>query len=377
MKVLIIGTAGRYGAQLSLFYLCKELQDKGVTVQVVLPKKGDTDKLYSNEGIKCYIIRNGLAWGAKTFNLKECAKKKLKLLVNMIAEYKLSKIIEKENFDIVHLNSIGVSVGVKSAIKYNKKMVWHIREFVDEDLNRKLYDENLTYALVKNADAVIAISKAVMDKYTPLLCGADMRVIYNGIDSNPYVGVQRKILANDIVRIVVPGRICYEKGQFILVEAMNLLVKHRRCVYVDFCGDGNGDDSEYLRIRNMVEKANISDLISFSGYCKNMKYKYQEADICVVPSKMEAFGRVTVEAMMAGCLVIGTNSGGTKELLADGKGLLFEFENSVELAEKIEWTMENRDLARHIAETGRRTSIHDYSAEKNAENIYNLYKELS
>ncbi len=41
-------------------------------------------------------------------------------------------------------------------------------------------------------------------------------------------------------------------------------------------------------------------------------------------SENEGLGRVSIEAMFYGCLVIGRNSGGTKDFVFDGKtGLLF------------------------------------------------------
>jgi glycosyltransferase involved in cell wall biosynthesis len=62
------------------------------------------------------------------------------------------------------------------------------------------------------------------------------------------------------------------------------------------------------------------------------------ADVVLICSRWEAFGRATVEAMLAGKPIIATaNSGGTAELLHDGEtGLLYEAGNHVELADRIQ-----------------------------------------
>ena len=53
-------------------------------------------------------------------------------------------------------------------------------------------------------------------------------------------------------------------------------------------------------------------------------------DIALVASCSEAFGRVTVEAMLAGMLVIGADVAGTSELICDGvNGILYEDDNQI------------------------------------------------
>lgn len=377
MKVLFIGTAGKYGAQLSLGYLCKILKDKGIDVEVVLPERGNTEKIFSENKIKYYVIKNGLMWTGKYGPFKRNFIKFGKFFVNYIAENQIRFIIKKDNIDIVHINSIGVGVGAKSAIKEQRKLVWHIREFVEEDLNRKLYDESRTYDYLNKADAVIAISRAVYDKYKANITNPNFHVIYNGIEPLVYSCADRTILNENIkVKIIVPGRICYEKGQACVVDALEYLRDMYGEILIDFCGDGNGNNRELAILQNRVRQNRWEKIVSFSGYSSCMELKYQEADICIVPSKMEAFGRVTVEAMMAGCLLVGSNTGGTQELLADGRGLLFDFGDGEQLAKQIRWAMENRARARKIAQDAKIYALREYSARKNADDIARVYEKL-
>ena len=97
----------------------------------------------------------------------------------------------------------------------------------------------------------------------------------------------------------------------------------------------------------------------------------------LVCSKYEAFGRVTVEAMMAGCLVIGANSGGTIELIEDGStGVLFESGDYVDLVNKMIYVIENKNNAKKIAKNGRNVALQRFTALINASNIRNLYLDI-
>ena len=95
---------------------------------------------------------------------------------------------------------------------------------------------------------------------------------------------------------------------------------------------------------------------------------WQEADVALMCSRAEAFGRVTVEAMKASLPVCGTDSGGTPEIVIDGvNGLLFEPGSSASLASalvRLEADENFREtLARGAARTGTTYSMDRFSDE--------------
>ena len=47
------------------------------------------------------------------------------------------------------------------------------------------------------------------------------------------------------------------------------------------------------------------------------------AKALIVSSKFEGFGRMTAEAILSGCVVIGRNTGGTKEIISQTGGYMF------------------------------------------------------
>lgn len=86
----------------------------------------------------------------------------------------------------------------------------------------------------------------------------------------------------------------------------------------------------------MSEK--INSQVKFFGLLRDMNALRREMDIGVVVSKSEAFGRVTIEGMLSGMIMIGANIGGTAELIKDKiTGYLYSHDSVDELAELIEY----------------------------------------
>ena len=111
--------------------------------------------------------------------------------------------------------------------------------------------------------------------------------------------------------------------------------------------------------------------------CVNTDEYYKKSDVMIMASECEAFGRTTVEAMQSGCLVIGSDSGATPDILNHGKaGILFKPRDSVDLKNKMIYVMKNKSICRKIAKDGQNRAIRKYTARENAKQIYEVYKSI-
>lgn len=373
MKVLLISSANKYGAPLAMLELCECLKNKNIEMTVILSKKGKLKKKLENIGIKCYVI----PFGHNSFNpenskIKIALLKIVKNLLKYIADCRIDMILKNEKYDIVHLNSTVVNVGYNPAKKNCVKIVYHLREFVEEDFRRKLYDQKKSYNEIANADAVIAISKSVKKKFSNFIPEEKIQVIYDGVKLDKYLKIQRPILCKKQVEIVMIGQMVKGKGH---IDLLNALGKHsdlRSKVHVCFIGDG----PEYIRLKRKTIEYNIESIVEFRGFCQNVEEILKDADILVMASRMEAFGRVTIEAMAANVLVIGASSGCTTELLAGDKGLLYQVGNYDDLYNKILLAINEKDKMRLITNSARQYAANCYEEQINANNIYNLYFKL-
>ncbi|MFA9558194.1 glycosyltransferase [Evansella sp. AB-rgal1] len=86
---------------------------------------------------------------------------------------KLLLFTMRSNADVVYTNSmkahfVGLLVGKLSF----KKVIWHVRDILDDGLNKKLF-----VALSHRVDQIICISKAVSKQFT----SEKVEVVYNGM----------------------------------------------------------------------------------------------------------------------------------------------------------------------------------------------------
>jgi glycosyltransferase involved in cell wall biosynthesis len=111
---------------------------------------------------------------------------------------------------------------------------------------------------------------------------------------------------------------------------------------------------------------------------EQMPQVFAEHDVLVFPSIWpEPLARVVQEAMACGLVVIGTTTGGTPELLQDGKnGLTFPAEDARQLATKIELVVKDRDLRARLAAAARQTIEQRFTLGHMVDQIEGIFAQL-
>lgn len=289
--------------------------------------------------------------------------------VNRKTAKKVAAYAIREKIDIIHSNTSVINIGGLISRYSGIRHVWHIREFADLDYHMfPLISKSRYYSFMNRyTDRFICVSNAVAEHYS-LLDGKKKTVIYNGIDPNA-IAVREKRREEEQVRILISGTVTPAKGQDEAVQACAELFSQ-------------GIDRFELLIAGAgkfyfdIPEA-IKDRVKLLGYVDQIGLLLGTVDIQLVCSRAEAFGRVTAEAMMAGIPVIGSNTGGTPELIQDGvTGFLFEKGNSRELAEKIKLLMEDDDRRERMGKAAREYARRHFTIERCADEIEGLYKSL-
>lgn len=370
------------GAFQSMARLCKILQDEmGYEILVLLRTKGNGVKLLDEYGIKYYTIKS-YNWIVpdhpttlfrKTELVIRTITKPLAIMWNKIAIKKITELIKREKVDIVHLNTTYIYVPAIAAINSKTPFVWHLREFLEEDQHKRIWNRKKGYGLIGKANAVVTISDSLYEKYHSRLIDANLVRIYNGIDKDYYYKQDHELFTNSTISIVMVGTINTSKGQAQAIQACESIYnKGIQNFDLTFVGEIN----RYAKsLQNMVDKAGLNNNIHFVGLKRDTAEYYKKSDIALVCSRFEAFGRVTVEAMMGGCLVIGANSGGTIELINDKvTGLLYKSGDADDLCKKLEYVITHLDEMKTIAQNGQAYMIENMTARKNATRIHELYQ---
>lgn len=180
---------------------------------------------------------------------------------------------------------------------------------------------------------------------------------------------------DNIKEIVYVGRLHSSKGINTLIQAFSDSLKIHKDIKLTIAGEGE----EHQNLIALTEKLNISENVSFTGRLskKEVLELMARAYFVVVPSIVEAFGYVTIEAMSVKTAVIGSNSTGIAEIIRDGiDGLLFEPKNSKELGEKMIKLLNDENLNKKLSIQGYQRFLEKFEYQKAVERDFLFFVNL-
>lgn len=126
----------------------------------------------------------------------------------------------------------------------------------------------------------------------------------------------------EVLAAVLLGTLSTEKGQFDLVSTARHLLVTGTPVQIDLYGDAHPDD--LARLNRMIRDTGVSSVLRHRGQTSDPLGILAGADVSLVCSRNEAYGRVTIESILVGTPVIGYDLGGTREILQSGGGVLVD-----------------------------------------------------
>jgi D-inositol-3-phosphate glycosyltransferase len=154
------------------------------------------------------------------------------------------------------------------------------------------------------------------------------------------------------------------------------------CVLIgDDSGDGarSGDGGERRRLEGLVASAGISDRVRFLGAIPHTALApyYALADVCVVPSRVETFGLVALEAQAQGTPVVAARVGGLPEVVADGEtGHLIDGHDPSDYAAAIAALLHDDATRRRMGDAARRRAA-TFSWDRMVDRILSIYNRVS
>jgi len=262
--------------------------------------------------------------------------------------YKIASFFKKNKYDMIHswhwssdfseplaAKIAGIPfVYTKKAMSWGNK-AWKIRSWMS------------TKILVLNSDMIPMFFEKLKEK---------TKLIYLGVDINLYP-VQSK---TDIT----PQGLEFKKTDFVIVTVANLVPIKGVEYLIDAVTQLNKSNVKLLIIGNnkneygnaLIRKTTNKN-IHFIDKQLDVRPYHAIADVFVIPTKTrwEGLPVAPLEAMSSGCIVLGSNVAGVKEVLHDFQDCLFEAKNSKAIVDKIEMIQnmtsdEKNQLARQMRE---------------------------
>ncbi len=364
-----------YGANRSMLQLMLELREKGVEPTVMLPYDIDesgrslVDEL--NEHSISYIKANVTI--VKSVNWKKVVVKYIYSLLQLKDAY---KALGGSKFDLIHSNSSTFVTGAYLSKKLRLPHVWHLREFGDLDYDLKTpFGKWYQRVIYGGQNTFVAISKKIEAHYRPYVGRQNIRMIYNGV--KPFRTIKGKQHSDAITRLCIVGLLQESKRQIDVLYAANELVNSRKVKDFKIFIIGDGDSVYEEKLSEYIKNNKLTDYVIMTGRKDNIPEILQKMDVGIIASSAEAFGRVTVEYMMAGLAVVASDGGACGEIIDnDITGLLYTSGDYVALADKMQTLIQDREKRYVLAKHGQSKAEQSFSSVSNGNSIYDLYREL-
>jgi glycosyltransferase involved in cell wall biosynthesis len=127
----------------------------------------------------------------------------------------------------------------------------------------------------------------------------------------------------------------------------------------------------------LVKDLALEELVHFSPFIEDTPQAFGALDVFVMASLSEPFGMVTIEAMATGLTVIGTDAGGTSEILDYGAaGMLVPPCDERALADALKKAFGNQDLMTTLGQAGQERAQARYSQDVQMRLLKELIEEL-
>ena len=251
---------------------------------------------------------------------------------------KLQKYILSNNIQVLHCNGINAML-MAVFMKCSKRIsVIHGDTKADHKGMGILKEKVLPWLeikLINRFDACVAVSNSLRNLL--ISRGGDPRkitVVYNGISFLEYeVFAKRK---ENSLKICCVGNLLPVKNQIIVLKALKTIQADAENIGLDIVTDiyGTGE------CKNLLEKYILDNQLAkvqLMGFDENVRKKLNQYNLFVQPSKYESFGIAIIEALNAGCYVVGSNIGGIKEIrdTVPDRFCLFDVDDYQELAKII------------------------------------------
>ncbi len=293
----------------------------------------------------------------------------------------IEQIIKKTKPDIVMTNSIVCPWAAIAARNQYKPHVWFVREYGDLDHGRifELGREKTMSDVDSMSNLVVTISKSLESHLIKYMPGKKVTVLYNPFKIDDIIKKSKSPAPNPFKRksslkLVIAGNLAPSKGQLEAVKAVGRLVKNGHDV--ELCAVGKEGEPDFNNQMDAVIKENkLENRIHLVGFQDNLLAYVKFADLGIMASRKEGFGRVTFEYLVLGKPVVGANSGATPEMVDDGKnGYLFNNGDVGSLARAIEHYTKDKSLIAKHSDASKRKAAELMSG---SNNIDALYKRLA
>lgn len=306
--------------------------------------------------------------------------------VSLTPIFKLRKFIRQKRIDIVHSQGARADFFARMASLLMPTsclctLQMPVEGFDVNSWRRRTYQamDRISGRAVKK---YIVVSEALKKNLSEerKISSDRIALIYNGIELDRYVpisdkGLLKKTLKmpSDTFLVGTIGRLVWQKGYEFLIKAIPEIVRVFPEARFLFVGEGPLKG----KLGALSKELGIRDKIIFTGFRSDIKEILSAIDLVVIPSLLEGFPMITLEAMALAKPIVATRINGITEQITNNKnGILVPAKNDAALAEAILDILLNKGKSRKLGLAARLTVESKFSVEKMVAETEKIYCSL-
>ncbi len=408
--LFISHSGGLYGAERSLLELLTGLQRRKMyDLLVFLPEKSGLAAELESRGIGYRVIPYSRWIGSRYVRLAGFARS----LNNRIQKKQMVREAEAWDPDLVYTNSLSTPVGAMMAAELSGLQkrtiphIWHARELPgNPDFRFGLFDAGTRKAMNyirASTGHIISNSRFLAGELDTMLksttgaartndspksdpelhSGPELHVVYNGFDYREFedaAGVNFDRISQRTAgssreagspadksqkrpwKLVMAGGINEAKNHAEALEAVSIL--HKQGLQIALTIYGSGDRATVAKLKNHIRSMSLEEYVTLAGHKTSVNDIYSGADMLLVTSRIETFGRSAVEAMLSGCAVVSSDAGAMPEVVSDGEtGLIYRSGDAASLAQQIKKLSEDPGYHERVVTNARKYAQQKFTAE--------------
>lgn len=377
MRICLISHgSGRGGAEEVLLETVECLRERDIECCVLMPGDAGMGQDLKKLGVTYWSLPYWPWMGNKSV-WKRVQMVARNLLLAVLAVIRL----RQWKPDIIYSNTMTVCFGAILAALLRRPHVWHLHELAYGGHAPKFdLGPKFSYRIINSASVCIAVSEITARTFADHVDPSKLHVVYQSMHRFRAKGIHA---GNQVVpckkhklRCVVVGNLSEGKRQEDAIGAIGEL--KRAGVDAELLIIGRSDAGYGERLKTLVQQQELGDRVSLIGPVFDPMPMVQSADVVLMCSRGESFGRVTVEGMLAGKPVVAADSGASPELIQDGvNGLLFRMGDPKDLAEKIRYLYDHADFALRMARTAQSWAESRFTKQRYGEEVISILTSLA
>lgn len=278
--------------------------------------------------------------------------------------------------------------GYAGTLIQRKFNIPHVCSLIGSDIEiyprYKPFTDTLTKRLIKNANALIAVSRLLIQETLSIaIPQREIKLVYMGVDTKKFsYSHEDRVRVRNILNIPLKhniilfiGSLLKTKGILELIEAFEYLSMQYGGIHLLFVGEGPCRDS----LEKKILEFNLDHKVHLVGMKNHNEIPswINASDILALPSYQEGLPNVVIEAAACSRTVVATKVGGIPEAVQhQSSGLLVNAGSTEELKNALSFLASNPDVIKSMGKKGRAIVEKKFSWAENARRTIAVYKNI-